>query len=341
MFDIHPVYWLMLFYGYCLLGWIWESCYVSMRRHRWINRGFLYGPWLPIYGSGALVILFVTLPFTAYPIAVYLVGMFTATILEYVTGCAMEKLFHMRYWDYSHLRFNLNGHICLSVSLGWGVFSIMLVYLINPPIIDAVQRIPFVVAAIGDAIGSLVFLFDMIVSIRNALDIKQWMEQTMAENRVFATVKEKVMTISDQIKEESESFRQKVADWPQEAMEVKAFIQDQWVNGSKQARAVVYDKVKEWKSNRWEQVKKMTETISEELETQRRTLQQQPKVVEWRQTVQMIKATIRDSKQTTRAVTDRAFGRAMRMVDKYPHVMSRKNQEIVDAIKEMSRFTKK
>ena len=59
LYTLHQ--WLLLFYLYCFIGWIWESCYVSLEKHKWINRGFLKGPLLPIYGSGAIVVLFSTL----------------------------------------------------------------------------------------------------------------------------------------------------------------------------------------------------------------------------------------------------------------------------------------
>lgn len=126
---------MLFFYIYCFLGWLWESTYVSVRRREWVNRGFMHGPFLPIYGSGAIVILFTTLAFRENLWMIYLLGMISATILEYFTGAAMEKLFHVRYWDYTGHRFNLKGRVCLSVSLGWGLFSVLLVKFIHPRII--------------------------------------------------------------------------------------------------------------------------------------------------------------------------------------------------------------
>lgn len=96
-----PLQWLLIFFVYSVLGWVWESCYVSVKSKRWVNRGFLHGPWLPIYGSGAVVVLLVTLPARGRPALIFLLGMIGATVLEYVTGESMEKFFHMRYWDYS------------------------------------------------------------------------------------------------------------------------------------------------------------------------------------------------------------------------------------------------
>lgn len=85
--------WVLLFFFYCFCGWVWESCYVSICQSRWVNRGFLNGPLLPIYGFGAIIILFATLPVEDNLYLVWLFGMLAATALEYVTGAAMEALF--------------------------------------------------------------------------------------------------------------------------------------------------------------------------------------------------------------------------------------------------------
>lgn len=90
--------WLIFFFIYCFLGWIWECCYVSVRKHKWVNRGFLHGPFLPIYGSGAIVILISTIAVKDIVPLVFLLGMVSSTVLEFCTGCCMEKLFGVRYW---------------------------------------------------------------------------------------------------------------------------------------------------------------------------------------------------------------------------------------------------
>lgn len=164
--------WLLFFFSYAFLGWVWESCYCSIKSGHWINRGFLHGPMLPIYGFGAVIILHITLPFRQSTILTYLAGMLGATLLEYVTGYVMEKLFHTKYWDYSHQPFNLHGYICLFCSLGWGIFSLILVYLIHPE----VERILIVLSNKTSTPLSLVifviFIIDVFTSVKEALDLK-------------------------------------------------------------------------------------------------------------------------------------------------------------------------
>ena len=134
--------WILFFFIYSFIGWVWESCYVSVRKRRWVNRGFLHGPMLPIYGSGALVILISTIGVRENPWLIFLFGMLAATVLEYITGAVMEKMFHVRYWDYSRQKLNLNGYICVSSSLCWGVFSVLLVSAVHVPVERAVLDIP-------------------------------------------------------------------------------------------------------------------------------------------------------------------------------------------------------
>lgn len=119
--------WSLCFFFYCFIGWIWETGYVFVRTGQWENRGFLHGPFLPIYGFGALVILWFTTPAKGNVWLIFLLGMLGATLLEYLGGILLEQIFHARYWDYSGVPLNLNGHVCLPCSFVWGLFSILLV----------------------------------------------------------------------------------------------------------------------------------------------------------------------------------------------------------------------
>ncbi len=127
-----------LFYLYCFFGWIFESSYVSILKRRFVNRGFLRIPMLPLYGSGAVMMLVVSEPFQDSLLLTWVSGVIGATILEYVTGWAMEQLFKVRYWDYSNQKFNLHGYICLSSSIAWGFLTIFMTHVIHKPIERAV-----------------------------------------------------------------------------------------------------------------------------------------------------------------------------------------------------------
>ena len=174
--------WVLLFFFYCFCGWVWESCFVSLGQRRWVNRGFLHGPILPIYGSGAIIILFVTLPVEENLWLVYLLGTAAATLLEYVTGAVMERLFTVRYWDYSNRPFNLHGYICLRSTIAWGFFSILLVRFLHPPVGRLLTRIPSFLVDPLALVLTIAFTVDVVRSVQAALDLKEALKKLTEEN---------------------------------------------------------------------------------------------------------------------------------------------------------------
>lgn len=170
--------WMMLFYVYGFLGWCLESLYVSFLQKKWVNRGFLRAPILPIYGSGALCILWVCLPVKANFLAVFVLGIIFPTILEYITGWAMELLFKMRYWDYSDKKYNINGYICLESTIEWGFLSTFLVHVIHPPVGQFVVNQPRAALIAVVVVITVVFAADFVVSFRAAFNLSRILEET-------------------------------------------------------------------------------------------------------------------------------------------------------------------
>lgn len=166
------VHWLFFFYTYCFLGWCFESAYVSIRTHKLVNRGFMRGPFLPIYGSGAIMMYVVSMPFQDNIVLTYFAGCVGATVLEYITGVLMETLFHIRYWDYSDKKFNFQGHICLSSTVTWGFFTIMMTRVIHRPIEWFVMRIPGNVLNYATFLLTIYIAADFALSFKTALDLR-------------------------------------------------------------------------------------------------------------------------------------------------------------------------
>lgn len=124
---------LILYFSiYSVLGWICETIWCSVGSGKLVNRGFLTGPWCPIYGFGALFILSFTKPLMGNPLIIFLVSMIIASLLEYVTGWILEVLFQTRWWDYSHRRFNLKGRVCLGNSLLFGLMGLIVTLRMHP-----------------------------------------------------------------------------------------------------------------------------------------------------------------------------------------------------------------
>lgn len=180
--------WILFFFWYCFLGWIWESCYVSIKKAcdnkkwKWINRGFLNGPLLPIYGFAAVSILIGTIHVRDSLGLVYVMGALSATLMELVTGSTMERIFHVKYWDYSNIPLNYKGHICFFVSLFWGCLSVILVEVIHLPIERFLLQCPVVLTEVLAFVLIGSFAYDFNESLRAALDLRDLLEK-LTESR--------------------------------------------------------------------------------------------------------------------------------------------------------------
>lgn len=172
MIHYKIIQWMFFFYIYCFLGWCFESSYVSVKSRKWVNRGFMRGPFLPLYGSGAMMMLAVSMPFRENVLLTYIAGVFGATALEYVTGVIMEALFKVRYWDYTNRFMNFQGHICLRSSVAWGFLTILMTRVIHQPIEEFVFGIPYRVLFYMTALLTVYLVVDFTLSFKAALDLK-------------------------------------------------------------------------------------------------------------------------------------------------------------------------
>jgi len=169
---------LMLFLAfYSFLGWIAEVSFVLVTDHRLQNRGFLTGPFVPIYGFGAILLLLLVEPYVENPFLVFLASVVITSTLEFFTHLVLDKAFHIRLWDYSDRRFNLQGRICLQNSLLFGGLGLLLLYVIHPAFSDAVALLsPEVAIAIAwTLIGILIV--DFANSVRTLAKVRPVLDQ--------------------------------------------------------------------------------------------------------------------------------------------------------------------
>ena len=123
---------------FSFFGWVWESFYCMMNTGKWENRGFLFGPYCPIYGLAVMIAYFIftagLFPVTtsSSPLTVFLICMFGSAIIEYITSYILEKKYHARWWDYSKLPFNIKGRIALPISIAFGLAGIVVVRYLLP-----------------------------------------------------------------------------------------------------------------------------------------------------------------------------------------------------------------
>ena len=138
----------LYFFVYGFLGWCTEVAFAAWKEHRFVNRGFLNGPICPIYGFGVTMVVRFLSPYKANLVLLYITSVILVTVLEWLTGFILEKLFHNKWWDYSNMPLNLNGYVCLLFSLIWGVACVLIVDFIHPVIHSVLVLIPTIVGII-------------------------------------------------------------------------------------------------------------------------------------------------------------------------------------------------
>lgn len=194
---------MLLFYIFCFAGWIWESIYMSFVEKKLTNRGFLNGPYIPIYGFGGLAIYLVfqqyqTTFFSKTSIYIYITGLIFATVLEYFTSVAMEIIFKARWWDYTDKPFNLNGRICLESSLFWGFLSVLFVQTINPLLFDKLNLLTHDLRLIITTAITTTIIIDIGVTIISIVNLQQRITAIVNfEKSVLQNLKDKIEDIKD------------------------------------------------------------------------------------------------------------------------------------------------
>ena len=172
---------MFLFFIFCNIGWVIESSIESLYRKRFINRGFLNGPYIPIYGFGGMTILICCMPFQHNGFLVYIVGVLSCTALEFFVGWVMETIFQKQFWDYSMLKFTYKNRISLIPSLFWGLLSLFLVYVLYAPVDKLVSFVPAEFAMIYDLIFTVVMIVDIIISISRHIHYKEYLKKFTPE----------------------------------------------------------------------------------------------------------------------------------------------------------------
>lgn len=166
---VYDQIWVVLIYGF--LGWCGEVAFAAARHGKFVNRGFLNGPICPIYGFGVLIVSVALSPIADHWFLLFCGAVVLTTLLEYLTGLVLEQIFHRKWWDYSTVRFNLGGYVCLRFSLLWGVAASVVVKFVYPLTMRAVSLLPRVLDIVLLAVLSAVFLTDLVITLVSILGL--------------------------------------------------------------------------------------------------------------------------------------------------------------------------
>lgn len=164
IFGIDIRVYFLLFLTYSFAGWCMEVIGKLIQYKRFINRGFLVGPYCPIYGTGAILITFLLKKYVSDPFALFVMAILVCGTLEYLTSYFMEKIYHARWWDYSQRKFNINGRVCLNTIIPFGLLGMFIMYVSNPFLLGTIESLPETALNIVFWVLLVIFVLDNIIS---------------------------------------------------------------------------------------------------------------------------------------------------------------------------------
>ncbi|WP_346907673.1 putative ABC transporter permease [Faecalicatena orotica] len=261
--DIY--YMILYFFVYGFLGWCAEVGFAAVKEHKFVNRGFLNGPICPIYGVGVTIVIAFLTPYKDNLILLYISSVILVTLLEGVTGWAMDKIFHNKWWDYSKQPFNIGGYVCLIFSLVWGIACVAIMDLVHPLIHQALTFIPHTLGIVLMAVLGIAMFADLYVT---ASAIFKFNKRLASMEKIAGELHE----ISDQIGEDiyetvitamekQEASRQKLdeaaAEWKEKTQEATSGLLEK----TQETASGLFEKTQETASGLLEK----TQEISDEM----------------------------------------------------------------------------
>ncbi len=228
--TFYEVVWIFIIYAF--IGWLSEVAYAALERGIFINRGFLNGPYCPIYGVGVLVVVVVLTPLKKNLIILYIGSFLLTSVLEFITGFVMEKIFHNKWWDYSDKPFNIMGYVCLKFSVLWGLACTFIMLILHPIIYGFIRIIPHILGMVLICVIMIGFVADFIVTVSTIVKFNRRLRLMneiagrlkLISNDIGENVYENVMEALE-IKEDLEKERSNLKKRYQELIEKKSPIE--------------------------------------------------------------------------------------------------------------------
>ena len=251
IFGIDIRVYFLLFMLYSFIGWCMEVTGKLIQYKRFINRGFLVGPYCPIYGTGAILITFLLNRYTNDPFVLFIMAILVCGTLEYLTSYFMEKIYHARWWDYSQRKFNINGRVCLNTIIPFGLLGLFIMYVSNPFLIKHIESLPEVWLNGLFWTILVIYLIDNIIS-----------------GKVITSLSSTTKKVGKEL-DNTEEITKKV----KEILMNKSILHRRFLNAYPRIQAVKV-KIKEKREKIKEQVRASQEEIKENVQKQRENLKQ-------------------------------------------------------------------
>ena len=157
-------YLFLIYMIYSFLGWLIEVIDLYFIEGKFVNRGFMIGPYCPIYGKAVLIVIYFLKDYLEKPVGLFVMSVVVCAIIEYMGSFILEKIFHTRWWDYTHKKYNINGRICLENLVLFGIGCMLVMYVVNPFIVGILSKIPEKILIIISICIFIIYLCDFIIS---------------------------------------------------------------------------------------------------------------------------------------------------------------------------------
>jgi len=205
--NLYEAAWIFMVYAF--IGWCAEVAYAGLDKGIFVNRGFLNGSCCPIYGLGMLIVISLLTPIKDNFVLLFLGAFLLTTILEYITGWILEKVFGNKWWDYSDIPFNIKGYVCLKFSVIWGIGGVFVMDIVHPLIYRVITWIPKRAGTVLLLLIVLTFLVDLIVTVNTVLKFNK-------ELKAFEKLEQGIRRLSDELGENIFETVSAVADKSEE-----------------------------------------------------------------------------------------------------------------------------
>lgn len=190
--NFYELLWIFIIYAF--IGWCTEVGYAALNTGKFVNRGFLNGPYCPIYGCGVVIVVAVLTPLKENLIILFIGSFLLTSVLEFITGFLLEKVFHNKWWDYSNLPFNIKGYVCLKFSIYWGLACTFIMDIMHPIIYKFITIIPRILGIVLISVFMGVFVVDVIITVATILKFNQRL-------KAMDDIAKRIHNISDEIGE--------------------------------------------------------------------------------------------------------------------------------------------
>lgn len=326
MYEYSVTEWLLFFYSYCFLGWLWESCFVSLKKRKWVNRGFMHGPFLPIYGVGAISMLVITLPVKEKWYLVLIGGMIGATVLEYITGAIMEALFGVRYWDYSGRFCNVKGYICLCSTLAWGGFTLLMENVLQPNIADVILMLSQEMKSGIAWILTLGMGMDTMTSFNEAMDLKEILVHITKNNEEIRGLRKRLEEVISLMEGQGKEIYGR-------AEESKQALSWRWREEKKYKEVKLA--IEKYKAKQEELLEELSERANIYIEriSERIKKGEEVQLEKLKKEVTSIKKSILKQQQKIRAMGEQKVFRSTKILGRNPNTVSMKYEEALKKLK--------